>query len=98
MPQDHRPIIAMLEADRAAFDRLGVAALWVFGSAARGEAGPDSDVDVLVRFACAPTFDRYMDLKCHLEEVLGRTVDLVTEKALRPEMRAAVEREAIRVA
>jgi uncharacterized protein len=44
------------------------------------------------------TYDRYMDLKFHLEEALGIPVDLVTEDALRLEMRDAVEREALMVA
>ena len=71
--------------------------LAVFGSVARGEAGPDSDVDILVEFEGRATFDRYMGLKFFLEDLLGRRVDLVTRKALKPRMRPYVEREAIYV-
>ena len=53
---------------------------------------------MLVRFSSAPTFDRFMDLKMLLEDILGRRVDLVTEAALRPELRPQIEREAVRVA
>lgn len=55
-------------------------------------------MDFLVRFSGAPTFDRFMDLKFRLENVLGVKVDLVTEDALRPEMRQSVELDAVPVA
>ena len=77
--------------------RFGVKSLAVFGSVARGEAGPESDVDILVEFEGRATFDRYMGLKFFLEDLLGRRVDLVTRKALKPRLRPLVEREAINV-
>ena len=91
-------IITMLKSDSAALKSLGVGSLRLFGSAARNAARPESDADFLVRFDGPPSYDRYMDLKDHLEEVLGIPVDLVTEDALRPEMRVAVERDALLVA
>ncbi len=78
--------------------RFSVKALSVFGSLARGEATERSDVDVLVAFERKATFDLFMDLKFYLEELLGRSVDLVTDKALRPQMRRAIDREMINVA
>ena len=77
---------------------FGVASLAVFGSVARGEAGEASDVDILVTFEGTADFDRFMNLKFHLEDLLGRPVDLVTPNALRPELRPRIEREAIHVA
>ena len=77
---------------------LRVSAVSVFGSVARGEAGTESDVDILVDFDGPADFDRFMALKERLEAALGRPVDLVTRKALRPELRAAIEREAVVVA
>ncbi|MCK4600462.1 nucleotidyltransferase family protein [Candidatus Bipolaricaulota bacterium] len=76
---------------------LGVKSLALFGSLARGDAGPESDVDILVEFQGPSTFDRYMDLKFFLEELLNRPVDLVTRKALKPRLRPYVEKEAIYV-
>ena len=76
---------------------LGVQRLALFGSVARGEDTPGSDVDVLVAFDGQTTFDRYFDLKFWLEDLLGRRVDLVTEKALRSEMASEVQREALYV-
>ena len=77
---------------------FGVRRLALFGSIARGEDAPGSDVDVLVAFDGPTTFDRYFDLKFWLEDLFGRSVDLVTEKALRPEMAPAIHREALHVA
>ena len=78
--------------------RFGVKRLALFGSAARDELAASSDVDVLVEFAGPATFRAYMDLKFYLEDLLGRPVDLVTDKALRDELRPYVEKEMIRVA
>ena len=78
-------------------NRAGVRTLACFGSVARDEARPDSDIDLLVEFAGRPSFTRYMDLKFLLEDLLGRQVDLVTSKAIRPQIRVGIEREMIRV-
>jgi predicted nucleotidyltransferase len=79
-------------------ERFGVSSLALFGSVARDEAGPDSDVDILVGFRETPGLTEYMGLKFWLEDRLGRRVDLVMEKALKPWARPLVEGEAIRVA
>jgi predicted nucleotidyltransferase len=64
---------------------LGVVRLALFGSVLRGTAGPESDVDLLVRFAeGSKTFDRFLALCELLEERLGRRVELVTTEALSP--------------
>jgi predicted nucleotidyltransferase len=76
---------------------FGVASLALFGSVARDEAGPDSDVDVLVEFRETPGLSEYMRLKWWLEERFGRRVDLVMKGALKEWARPAVEAEAIRV-
>ena len=74
-----------------------VQSLALFGSLARDEAGSDSDADIIVEFNGPATFDRYMDLKIFLEELLGCRIDLVTRKAIKPRMRPYVEEEAIYV-
>lgn len=73
-------------------ERFGVKSLGLFGSIARGEASPRSDVDILVEFN-APSFDHYMDLKFYLEERLGRPVDLVLKGSLKPALRERILRE-----
>lgn len=67
-------------------------------TAARDDMRSDSDVDILVEFQEAATFDRYMDLKMYLEAVLGTSVDLVTEDAVKPRMRPIIEKDMVRVA
>ena len=65
---------------------------------ARDELDANGDVDVLVEFEGPATFSAYMDLNFYLEDLLGRPVDLVTDKALRKELRPYVEKEMIRIA
>jgi uncharacterized protein len=91
-------VIKLLQEHRQAWMPFGVKSMAVFGSVARGESHPESDVDILVDFEGQATFNRYMDLKFYLEDLLGRKVDLITHKALKPRMRPNVEEEAIYVA
>jgi predicted nucleotidyltransferase len=92
-------LIAMLRARYPEMcDRFGVASLWIFGSASRDELGEDSDVDLMVSFNGRATFDRYFGLKLYLEELLGRPVDLATERMLKPRLRRRIESELLRVA
>jgi len=79
-------------------ERYGLRSLAVFGSIARGDDHQGSDVDILATFEGPATFDRYMGLKLELEDLLGRPVDLGTPETLRPELRARVEKDLIRVA
>lgn len=88
----------MLRGRAPDLQRFRVKSLDLFGSLARDEGHPGSDVDLLVEFDGAATFDQFMDLKFFLEELLSRRVDLVTRAALKPRMRPIVEREAVRVA
>ena len=77
--------------------RFGVVRLTLFGSIARDEGRDDSDVDIVVSFDGCATSRRYFGVQFHLEDTLGCSVDLVTEKALRPELRPFVEQEAVHV-
>ena len=77
---------------------LKVQKMFLFGSVARGEETTSSDIDILIKFESTPTYDMYMDLKFFLEDLLDQKVDLVTEEALRPEIKKYVEKDLIRVA
>ena len=85
---EHKPVLA---------ERFGVIELALFGSTARDEAGPDSDIDILVSFDRPTDPDRYFGVQFSIEDLLGRPVDLVTDKALRAELRPYVEAETVRV-
>lgn len=93
-----KEILALLQAQAATLRALGVRELYLFGSAARGELGPQSDVDLLVDFVAPPGYDGYFRLKTFLENLLGRPVDLVMKGALKPWAREVVLAEALRVA
>lgn len=67
----------------------------IFGSVARGEATPDSDIDLLIEKGPTTTPWFPAGLVLELEESLGRRVDVVTEKALNPHLRDRVLREAV---
>jgi predicted nucleotidyltransferase len=75
-------------------ERFSVVRIGVFGSFARGDETPESDVDIIVELA-DPTFDHYMDLKFRLEEVLQRPVDLVMADTLKTRLRPIIEREVV---
>ena len=77
--------------------RYGVTELALFGSTARDAARNDSDVDVLVSFDGPATSERYFGVQFYLEDLFGVPIDLVTDKALRPELRPFVAKEAVHV-
>jgi predicted nucleotidyltransferase len=81
----------------ALIQQFGVTQLALFGSTARDEATENSDVDILVSFDGPATSARYFGVQFLLEDSLGCRVDLVTDKALRPELRSFIEKEAIHV-
>lgn len=78
-------------------ERYGIQDLGIFGSVARDEAGPGSDVDVWVKFDGPARFRAFMGLQFELEELLGVKVDLVSSKGVKPLLRAEIERDLIHV-
>jgi hypothetical protein len=92
-------VVQRLRAHHPELRRRGVRTLFVFGSVARGEATLASDIDLVVVFAPAARVSLVSlgSLKAHLEALLGWPVDLGERSALRPEARAAFDREAVRV-
>ena len=98
LPMDRSYTLSLLKQCKPELARrYGVRELSLFGSTARGTAREDSDVDLLVSFEGPATSDRYFGVQFFLEDLLGCSVDLVTEKALRPELRAHVERDRVHV-
>ena len=91
-------VIDTLRAHRETLaERFGVTSLALFGSYARGTATDSSDIDILVRFDGPATSKSYFGVQFYLEDLFGRPIDLVTDKALRPRFRPYVEREAVDV-
>ena len=90
--------LAILDRHQSELAAFGLRRLALFGSVARDEAGPDSDVDILVDFKGEPTLRRYSGLYDCLEELLPRPVDLVTQDSIRAAFRETVEKDACNVA
>ena len=81
---------------RQELEARGVTSLALFGSAARGEVGTGSDVDLLVEFDRPLGLFGFLEVKEFLEAVLGCEVDLVTPRALKRQLRQRILREAVR--
>jgi len=75
-------------------DRHGVTRLQLFGSVARSEDTPDSDIDLLIETGAETSAWFPAGLILDLDQLLGRRVEVVTERALRPELRERVLQEA----
>jgi len=71
-------------------ERFNIRRIGIFGSFVRGEATETSDVDVLVEFEEIVDLFTFLELKDYLEQLLGRKVDLVTEKALKERIKTQV--------
>ena len=91
-------VVALLSGHLPELHAHAVSGLWVFGSAARGELRPESDIDLLVAFARPVSLFEFARLRRRLEELLGRPVDLVTREALKPQLRERILNEAVRAA
>jgi predicted nucleotidyltransferase len=78
-------------------DKYGVTTLGLFGSTARDTATENSDIDILISFEGKADSKRYFGSLFYLEELLNCPVDLITENALRPELKPYIEAEIIYV-
>ena len=94
-PPDLAEVLGRL---RALQEPLRGKGLWVFGSVARGDARPDSDVDLAIAFAAEaePSLFEITHIKETLEEALGRSVDLGERSAMKPHVAASAERDMVR--
>ena len=89
IPKDEREEILRIAASHGAQN------VRVFGSLARGEAGPESDIDILVELDPGRSVLDIVAIKQDLEDLMGCEVDVVTEAAISPYIREQVLKEAI---
>jgi uncharacterized protein len=89
-------VLAIVAAHRQQLQAMGVKSLELFGSVARDEAGPDSDVDFLVEFDRPVGLFEFNQVQLYLEDILGHSVDMGRPIALREHLREPVLKEAIR--
>ena len=89
-------VLAIVIAHREQLQKMGVKSLQLFGSVARDEARPDSDVDFLVEFDRPGGLFQLMRVQYYLEDILGCSVDLGTQDALREHLQEPVLKDLIR--
>lgn len=94
---DKDAVIATLRAHRADLERLGVIHAALFGSVARGEAGPDSDIDIAIDmdYDVVGGLWEYGSLKQHIADLFTGPVDVVNRRKLKPGIDEAVARDLI---
>ncbi len=97
--QERERVLRLLRAHADEIRRRGVTRLALFGSTVRGEAGPQSDVDLLIEVDPASRFGLFalLDLKEDLQALLGRPVDVAFPDAMRPWLRERILRDAVEV-
>ena len=99
MARELDEMMTRIRAEEAELHMRGVRHLAIFGSMARGAARADSDVDIAIDIEAGRSFSliRMEDTRLLLEDRLGRPVDLGETESLRPTVRAAFDREHVRV-
>jgi predicted nucleotidyltransferase len=96
---DREHAMATLRSCEPELKAIGVLSASVFGSVARGDAGPDSDVDVVVRLGenfsrgGFDYFGRLEELQRRLSDVLGCKVDVIEEPVRKPRRQAEIDRD-----
>jgi uncharacterized protein len=95
---DRHTAIERLTAHRDVLREYGIDSLWLFGSTARNESRPDSDVDLFFDYA-DPGFSlvELVRVRRQISEILGAPADVMTRDSLHPLLRARIEAAAVRV-
>jgi uncharacterized protein len=88
-------VLAILAEHRDEIRAHGVTSLALFGSVARNEAGPDSDIDLLIEVERPFGLFALARFQMYLEELLGRRVDLVHRDSIKPRLRDRILGEAV---
>jgi predicted nucleotidyltransferase len=74
-----------------------IRSLGLFGSTARGDGGDASDIDILVEFTRPVSLSTFLALEDELRRLLGRSIDLVSQQALKPHVRRTVAHDLVKV-
>ncbi|MDR1671761.1 MAG: nucleotidyltransferase family protein [Alistipes sp.] len=94
LKQSYIPILRQFRAERG--DEYGIARMALFGSVARGDEKPDSDVDLLVEFS-RPVGIEFIDLGNLLEKILGRRVDIVSRGGIKEKYFQEIKKDMVYV-
>ncbi|HVY50763.1 MAG TPA: nucleotidyltransferase family protein [Devosia sp.] len=95
---DKDAVIAVLRQHRAELERLGVRHAALFGSVARGEAGPKSDIDIAIDLdrSRRPTIYDYVGMQQFISGLFDGSVDVVDRESLKPAVRESVMADLVR--
>ncbi|WOD41720.1 nucleotidyltransferase family protein [Nodosilinea sp. E11] len=96
-PINRKHVVTLAQAHQRELESLGIKTLELFGSVARDQAHPNSDVDFLVEFTIEPTLFDVFRVQHYLEDLLDCAVDIGTHAALKAHLREPVTKDAVRV-
>ena len=82
---------------RTILKKYGIVSADIFGSYARGEAGPDSDLDLLVTYAPKTSLFKVIDLQDELEAAIGNKVELVSAKYIKPRLATRIKPDLVKI-
>jgi hypothetical protein len=92
-----KEVLTKVKAHQATLEAMGVKSLDLFGSVARNQATPTSDIDFLIEFSKPVGLFQLLDVQYFLEDLLKRSIDLGTVDSLKEHLRKPVLEDAIRV-
>ncbi|MFM9939420.1 MAG: nucleotidyltransferase family protein [Hyphomicrobiaceae bacterium] len=90
-------VLNILKEHQVELNKRGVKRIALFGSMARGEARPDSDVDILVDLDSVAALDVYdfVDLQQYIADLIATPVDVVNAACVKPKLRASIDRDSV---
>ncbi len=94
---NHQEILHHVKTHQPELQALGVKTLELFGSVARDETHPESDIDFLAEFSHPISLFQFIQIKLYLQDLLGYPVDLGTRETLKENLRQPILQEVIRV-
>lgn len=91
--------ITLIKRHQAALEKMGATSLYLFGSTARDAATPKSDIDIMIDYDPKTSFSLFdlMRMRAYISARLRAPVDLIPRDCFKPQIRKAVEKEAIKV-
>jgi uncharacterized protein len=93
---DINKILSILESQKDKLSYFGVKEIGIFGSYARGDQTPQSDIDIIVKFNDGKkSFKSFMKLSFFLQELFHKKVDLLTEKSISPFIKPYIDKEVV---
>ncbi len=94
---DNDVIKKLKEHKNELFKKYNIKSLGVFGSYARGEEMPESDVDILVEFSLIPDLFEYMEIERNMEDILSKKVDLIEKNSIKKGLEKYILNEVVMI-